>query len=289
MIKTRSASLIVALCATWSGAAWGTIFETPDNLFHAKGDVIIGTMSTAVDPVYGNLTIHGRSSPTEPILRIRNAHLDKTLMSIDRFGLMTLGEALRPASDPVSLLHVKGPLAVWPNTAQSWPNTRASAVFAKDPENYLLLTIPGKTTSGFAVRFNNALSDESDRYKTFLAVQKGSIEFKTKVEHNVNWAGSGFVRMRIDADGRILGGDGLVATPGIASASQVVLGKFNDTRTNDATTAPAATDHTKGVFVVGAGTEGTRKNAIRVMNDGTVLVKTSGDISPGEFTNGPTP
>jgi len=74
---------------------------------------------------------------------------------------------------------------------------------------------------------------------------------------------------------------------GLASASgQIVLGKYNDTRTND-----SGVDHTQGVLIVGAGTGSgsSAANAIRVLNDGTVLVKKSGNLSMGSFTNGPRP
>ena len=71
------------------------------------------------------------------------------------------------------------------------------------------------------------------------------------------------------------------------STGQQVFGRYNDTRTNDANT-----DHTQGVFIVGAGTDGTtanRKNAIRVLGDGTVLIRGSGDISMGDFQSGVKP
>jgi hypothetical protein len=73
------------------------------------------------------------------------------------------------------------------------------------------------------------------------------------------------------------------------AANQIVIGKYNDSRTNDTTTSPAATNHTDGVFVVAAGDTTTGANSIRVLNNGIVLVKPSGDIPMGNFTNGPTP
>ena len=70
-----------------------------------------------------------------------------------------------------------------------------------------------------------------------------------------------------------------------SAADQVVLGKYNDTRTND-----AGVDHTQGVLIVGSGTGGgSGANALRVLTDGTILVKKSGNLSMGSFTNGPRP
>lgn len=90
-------------------------------------------------------------------------------------------------------------------------------------------------------------------------------------------------RLRINPSGGIEAGDGLAA----AGAPQLVVGKFNDTNTND-----AGVDHTLGVFVVGTGT-GTltnqRKNAMRILDDGTILIQEKGDLSMGNFKSGPTP
>lgn len=66
---------------------------------------------------------------------------------------------------------------------------------------------------------------------------------------------------------------------------QLVVGRYNDTRTND-----NGVDHTAGVFIVGAGTDtNNRANAMRVLANGTVLVKESGDLSMGGFTGGQAP
>jgi hypothetical protein len=82
---------------------------------------------------------------------------------------------------------------------------------------------------------------------------------------------------------------GMAAGLGVQSsaAAQVVVGKYNDTRTAD-----AGTDHTQGVFVVGVGTTDAatdRKNALRVTASGAILIQPSGDISMGGFQNGSTP
>lgn len=84
---------------------------------------------------------------------------------------------------------------------------------------------------------------------------------------------------RLDVSGNVALG------VGVSSASdQVVVGRYNDTRTNN-----AGTDHTQGVFIVGAGNSSTASNAIRVLADGTVLMKRSGDLSMGTFTSGQQP
>lgn len=285
MIKLRSIGLGVALCATFLSVAWAVVYSDTDNAFHFKGDVMVGTISDE-NPVQGNLIVHGRNAAGDPILQIRNGVLSKTLMVIDRDGAMTLGEGGRPSNDAVSLLHVKGPLAVWPDSPTgNWPNAKASAVFAKSPDNYFMLAVPGRTTSGLVVECEDSALDENDKYKTILGVQKGAIEFRHGVNYQGDVSATGTLRMKIDSQGRVLAGEGLTATTNVASSSQVILGKYNDTRTND-----GGVDHTKGVLVVGAGTgTSARANAIRVAADGTVLVKTSGDISPGEFTSGPNP
>ncbi|MEQ1853006.1 MAG: hypothetical protein ABMA01_15620 [Chthoniobacteraceae bacterium] len=71
---------------------------------------------------------------------------------------------------------------------------------------------------------------------------------------------------------------------------QVVVGPYNDTAVQP-NTGPWGNRAT-GVFVIGAGTgpaTNQRRNAMRVLNDGTVLVRPSGDISMGEFSAGPQP
>jgi len=82
---------------------------------------------------------------------------------------------------------------------------------------------------------------------------------------------------------------------GVSSVTggQVVVGKYNDA-------SPAgepSLDKTKGVFIVGAGSGVSggqnnvpeKQNALRVLEDGTVLVLARGDLGMGDFTNGPQP
>jgi hypothetical protein len=73
-------------------------------------------------------------------------------------------------------------------------------------------------------------------------------------------------------------GTGVVTT----TPSQTVVGRYNDT----------APERANGLFVVGMGT-GTdpaqRKNAIRVREDGTLLVRPAGDLSMGGFEAGDQP
>jgi hypothetical protein len=76
-------------------------------------------------------------------------------------------------------------------------------------------------------------------------------------------------------------GPGSIAT----GTAQTVVGAYNDTNTND-----AGTNHTSGVFIIGAGTNSAdRKNALRVRSDGVILISPSGDIDMGEFTAGDKP
>jgi hypothetical protein len=73
-------------------------------------------------------------------------------------------------------------------------------------------------------------------------------------------------------------GTGIVTT----TASQTVVGKYNDTSQNRG----------EGLFIVGMGVgTGTtpRKNAIRVREDGTLLVRPAGDLSMGGFESGEQP
>ena len=64
------------------------------------------------------------------------------------------------------------------------------------------------------------------------------------------------------------------------------FGPYPDT---SAATTVGGTNRTKGIFVVGAGTNATRRNAMRITEDGVVLIQESGDIPMGEFTAGPRP
>ncbi len=73
---------------------------------------------------------------------------------------------------------------------------------------------------------------------------------------------------------------------------QVVVGRYNRTDVSDSSTTPA-TDHTKGAFVIGAGSlvngQPVQKNALRVLDSGAVLVNPGGDISMGAFQAGERP
>jgi hypothetical protein len=75
-------------------------------------------------------------------------------------------------------------------------------------------------------------------------------------------------------------GVGVVAS----QAGQVVVGNHNDLRPND-----NGTNHTQGVFVVGAGTATVKRNALRVLADGTVLINAAGDLPMDGFTAGEKP
>lgn len=74
---------------------------------------------------------------------------------------------------------------------------------------------------------------------------------------------------------------------------QIVIGPYNNTDTDP----PSHTVRTSGVLVIGAGkatttggiTTVTRRNAMRITDDGVVLIQESGDIPMGDFTAGPRP
>lgn len=94
--------------------------------------------------------------------------------------------------------------------------------------------------------------------------------------------------------GTVSAGGGSLGVGLVSSrAGQAVVGSYNDTRTID----PQGGDHTTGVFVVGYGTgpgvpgggAEVRRNALRVLDNGAVLVQPGGDIGMGQFTNGPRP
>ncbi len=70
-----------------------------------------------------------------------------------------------------------------------------------------------------------------------------------------------------------------------STPDQTVLGKYNDVTTT-------TVDKTQGVFVVGAGSGPSiaeRRNALRVLPDGTVVILQKGDLSMGTFTAGTPP
>lgn len=113
-----------------------------------------------------------------------------------------------------------------------------------------------------------------------------SIEFRTAVGGTSgNGIATPMIRMKINAAGGIDAGEGLSAL----AAPQFVLGRYNNDAQNDTTTTPA-TDHRLGVFIIGAGETAARKNAMRVLVDGTILVQPQGDlIMDTTFQVGPTP
>lgn len=110
------------------------------------------------------------------------------------------------------------------------------------------------------------------------------IEFRTAVGGSPgNGIATPATRLKINALGGIEAGQGLVA----AAAPQTVIGKYNNTVTD------ATGNHGQGVFIVGAGTAATppnaRKNAMRVTEDGTILIPQQGDLLMGAFNGGDQP
>ena len=87
--------------------------------------------------------------------------------------------------------------------------------------------------------------------------------------------------MTVRLDGGTAIGAGVISS----APGQVVVGKYNDATAN----TNANLDKTKGVFVVGAGTSTTKKHALRILDDGTVLIQPKGDLSMGQFTGGVAP
>ena len=91
---------------------------------------------------------------------------------------------------------------------------------------------------------------------------------------------TGYLRMRLDVAGNLGVGEGVLAS---GTLSQTVVGRFNTVA--------------DGVFVVGAGSGVVgsqvpnleRQNAMRVLEDGTVLIQERGDLSMGSFQAGPRP
>jgi hypothetical protein len=81
-----------------------------------------------------------------------------------------------------------------------------------------------------------------------------------------------------------IGAGSVLGTSGNASG-QLVVGKYNDLRTDD-----AGVNHTEGALIVGNGTgPDFRSNSVRVLDDGTVLIVPRGDLDMGQFSGGPQP
>lgn len=86
-------------------------------------------------------------------------------------------------------------------------------------------------------------------------------------------------------------GDGSIAFGGGLQAfnHQMVLGRYNDS------TVVAEANRKQGILVIGAGfpavgpTAEVRRNAMRIRDDGTILIQRQGDLSMGEFTVGEQP
>jgi len=92
---------------------------------------------------------------------------------------------------------------------------------------------------------------------------------------------------------RLDGGAAIGAGLTSSAPAQVVVGRHNDTTTDP----NPLLDKTKGLFIVGAGSGVVggagdipeKRNALRVLEDGTVLVQPRGDLHMGDFTAGPQP
>ena len=92
---------------------------------------------------------------------------------------------------------------------------------------------------------------------------------------------------------RLGGGAAIGAGLTSSAPAQVVVGRHNDTTTDP----NPLLDKTKGLFIVGAGSGVVggagdipeKRNALRVLEDGTVLVQPRGDLQMGDFTAGPQP
>ena len=92
---------------------------------------------------------------------------------------------------------------------------------------------------------------------------------------------------------RLDGGAAIGAGLTSSAPAQVVVGRHNDTTTDP----NPLFDKTKGLFIVGAGSGVVggagdipeKRNALRVLEDGTVLVQPRGDLHMGDFTAGPQP
>ena len=79
-----------------------------------------------------------------------------------------------------------------------------------------------------------------------------------------------------------IGGSSVLGASANASG-QLVIGKYNDVRTDD-----AGTNHTEGALIVGNGSSPAyRSNSLRVLEDGTVLIAPKGDLQMAvQFRNG---
>jgi len=201
-------------------------------------------------------------------------------------------------TSPNSKLNVKGVLSVF-NSSQNTVGNAADGDIVLPYGGFLRSAndVNNDTTGLISLGNYGGVGNSLLIGNASNAAWPASIQFRTST-----WPTSSTERMRIDTNGNVgigtttpaakldVNGNAAVGTglTGVA-AGQVVVGKYNDTRTSDTSTTPAATNHTQGVFIVAAGTSTTGANAIRVLDDGTVLVKNSGDIGMGSFTNGPRP
>lgn len=92
----------------------------------------------------------------------------------------------------------------------------------------------------------------------------------------------------VKKSGSLAAGTGTVIGTVPAGSSQIVVGNYNDTSTDNSTTP--ATVRANGVFSVGIGTTpSARKNALRVTASGNLLIQPSGELGMGAFTSGEKP
>jgi hypothetical protein len=250
--------------------------NAPQALLHVAGNTLIdGTLNVGGVPVLTQVTAN--------VLYVSSS-ASQLLLPGPNFNVTSSGKVGIGTNSPAYSLVVKS----------------GSSGFEFDSTSQTIGTTLG-TTGGLLLNSGaTASASGTQGGQVFLGgstrsdATKGAIQFLSngteymRIDGNASGHTAGNVGIgttspaaKLDVNGNAALGTGVTSVAG-----QVVVGKYNDTRTSD-----NGTDHTQGVFTVGSGTAtGTSAaNALRVLADGTVLVKNSGDISMGTFTSGSQP
>jgi hypothetical protein len=181
-------------------------------------------------------------------------------------------------------------LNVWDNAIPSWPCVGMDMT-ASTENAYWRWVHPGSVAMELDYLHRLALTKRSNSaQRIILDPELGRITVNgAQVVTTANASAqlsSQFVSRRKEGLNLALTGGILRTTAN--QPPQIILGRFNETDSSD------GVDHTQGVLIVGNGDGSTtadgRRNGLRILDDGTVLIWPRDDLPMAwEFRKGPTP
>jgi hypothetical protein len=181
----------------------------------------------------------------------------------------------------------------WDNACPGWPCAGMDLVSSAPNMYWRWIQYPGYIAMELdylhrlTLRKRGAEALETNGPRIVLDPQLGRITINDSAVLTTASASTQYVAKTSGGVNLALGG-GLVTT-GAGRPPQIVLGSYNDI-----SVAPPF-DHSEGVLIVGSGRPAAagesgpvRKNGLRILDDGTVLILPKGDLEM-DFTEGPTP